>query len=118
MHPNLLLAIFMKYSKNYYQIKSNNEIFDMINSERETVGYYNLPNQDTNEINKYASTIKNKNIIVLGIGGSSLGAKAIYEFLRPPGHPIHLTHFKRGRFSRTDRQTLKFHIKINRLQLN
>ncbi len=73
----------MKYSKNFYQIKSNNDIFDMINSERETVGYYNLPNQDTNEIIKYASTIKNKNIIVLGIGGSSLGAKAIYEFLLP-----------------------------------
>ncbi len=73
----------MKYSKNFYQIKSNNDIFDMINSERETVGYYNLPNQDTNEIIKYASTIKNKNIIVLGIGGSSLGTKAIYEFLLP-----------------------------------
>jgi len=83
MYYILLLVICMKYSKNYYQIKSNNEIFDMINSERETVGYYNLPNQDTNEINKYASTINNKNIIVLGIGGSSLGAKAIYEFLLP-----------------------------------
>ena len=73
----------MKYSKNYYQIKSNNEIFDMINSERDTVGYYNLPNKDTNEIKKYASAINKKNIIVLGIGGSSLGAKAIYEFLLP-----------------------------------
>ena len=83
MHPNLLLAIFMKYSKNYYQIKSNNEIFDMINSERDTIGYYNLPNKDTNEIKKYASAINKKNIIVLGIGGSSLGAKAIYEFLLP-----------------------------------
>ena len=73
----------MKYSKNYYQIKSNNEIFDMINSERDTIGYYNLPNKDTNEIKKYASAINKKNIIVLGIGGSSLGAKAIYEFLLP-----------------------------------
>ncbi len=83
MYSIFLLVICMKYSKNFYQIKSNNDIFDMINSERETVGYYNLPNQDTNEIIKYASTIKNKNIIVLGIGGSSLGAKAIYEFLLP-----------------------------------
>ncbi len=64
----------MEYSKNFYQIKSNSEIFDILKTERESIGYYNLPYQDTAEI---------KAIIVLGIGGSSLGARSIYEFLLP-----------------------------------
>ena len=73
----------MEYSKNFYQIKSNSEIFERIKTERESVGYYNLPYQDTTEIKDYAVTITKKHIVVLGIGGSSLGARAIYEFLLP-----------------------------------
>jgi len=73
----------MKYTKNFYQIKSNSEIFERIKSEREEIGYYNLPYQNTIEIKEYAQTISKKHIIVLGIGGSSLGARAIYEFLLP-----------------------------------
>jgi len=73
----------MEYDKNFYQIKSNNEIFDRIKAERETIGYYALPYQDTSEISSYANKVKQKHIIVLGIGGSSLGARAIYEFLLP-----------------------------------
>jgi glucose-6-phosphate isomerase len=75
----------MKYSKNFYQIKSNQEIFDKIKSERDgdKVGYYQLPEQDTSEIKAYAATIAKKHIMVIGIGGSSLGARAIYEFLLP-----------------------------------
>jgi glucose-6-phosphate isomerase len=73
----------MEYSKNFYQIKSNSEIFERIKAERENVGYYNLPYQDTVEIKDYAKSITKKYIIVLGIGGSSLGARAIYEFLLP-----------------------------------
>ena len=73
----------MKYSKNFYQIKSNTDIFEKIKTERESVGYYNLPYQDTTEIREYAESINKKHIIVLGIGGSSLGARAIYDFLLP-----------------------------------
>jgi glucose-6-phosphate isomerase len=75
----------MKYTKNFYQIKSNNEIFDKIKSEYDAneVGYYQLPYQDTSEIKAYASTITKKSIVVVGIGGSSLGSRAIYEFLLP-----------------------------------
>jgi len=42
----------MKYSKNFYQIKSNQEIFDKIKSERDgdKVGYYQLPEQDTSVV--------------------------------------------------------------------
>jgi glucose-6-phosphate isomerase len=73
----------MQYTKNFYQIKSNSEIFERIKVEREEVGYYNLPYQDTTEIKEYAQTISKKHIVVLGIGGSSIGARAIYEFLLP-----------------------------------
>ncbi len=73
----------MKYFKNFYQIKSNSEIFERIQNERDEIGYYNLPYQDTAEIKTYATNITKKHIIVLGIGGSSLGARAIYEFLLP-----------------------------------
>lgn len=71
----------MKYEKNFYQIKSNDEIFEGIKSEREYIGYYRLPYQDTTDIKEYTNTISKKHIIVVGIGGSSLGARAIYEFL-------------------------------------
>jgi len=73
----------MEYYKNFYQIKSNDEIFERIKKERGDVGYYDLPYQDATEIKDYASTITKKHIIVVGIGGSSLGARAIYEFLLP-----------------------------------
>ena len=51
----------MKYNKNFYQIKSNTEIFERIKSERdgEEIGYYNLPYQDTTEIKDYAATYVN-----------------------------------------------------------
>jgi glucose-6-phosphate isomerase len=71
----------MNYTKNFYQINSNAEIFARIKAERKGVGYYDLPYQDTIEIKEYARSITKKYIVVLGIGGSSLGAKAIYEFL-------------------------------------
>jgi len=37
----------MKYDKNFYQIKSNSEIFERLKAERKGVGYYDLPYQDT-----------------------------------------------------------------------
>jgi glucose-6-phosphate isomerase len=73
----------MQYYKNFYQIKSNDEIFTRLKAEREDIGYYDLPYQDTTQIKAYASTISKKHIVVVGIGGSSLGARAIYEFLLP-----------------------------------
>ncbi len=72
----------MQYNKNFYQIKSNETIFKAIEKEIDTVGYYNLPLQDTTKIKKYAQSIKKKYIAVVGIGGSTLGTKAIYNFLK------------------------------------
>jgi len=71
----------MEYSRNFYQIVSNEQIFKKILEEKKTIGYYSLPFHDLTEIEEYAKTIKKKNILVVGIGGSSLGAKAIHQFL-------------------------------------
>jgi len=71
----------MEYSRNFYQIVSNERIFERLQDEEKTIGYYSLPFNDLAEIEHYASTINSKNIFVVGIGGSSLGAKAIYHFL-------------------------------------
>jgi len=72
----------MKYERNFYQIKSNDEILLNLKDELKTVGYYSLPFQDVGEIETYAASIKSKYIYIIGIGGSTLGTKAIYTFLR------------------------------------
>jgi len=72
----------MKYSKNFYQIRSNATIFAKLQRELETVGYYRLPFADISPILEVAKQVSQSNIVVLGIGGSSLGSRAIYQFLR------------------------------------
>jgi len=59
--------------------------FEAIREEEKTIGYYRLPEQDITPILDYCKTVPSsvKSIAVIGIGGSSLGAKAVYEFLRP-----------------------------------
>jgi len=61
------------------------KLISRIDKEREKIGYYNLPKQNIESILKYAKNFDNtiETIMILGIGGSSLGAKAIYEFLKP-----------------------------------
>jgi glucose-6-phosphate isomerase len=65
--------------------KSAKKLFDEIISEQKVIGYYDLPNQDINKILKFVDSFDKNitNIMVIGIGGSSLGAKAVYEFLKP-----------------------------------
>ena len=72
----------MEYTKNFYQIKSNQEIFSKIVEEKLSIGYYNLPYQNTNHIKDFAKNVKQKHIVVVGIGGSSLGTFAIHKFLQ------------------------------------
>ncbi|BAF72882.1 glucose-6-phosphate isomerase [Sulfurovum sp. NBC37-1] len=59
--------------------------FESIKKEQPTIGYYTLPDQDISPILHYYQTIPDKinTIVVIGIGGSSLGAKAVYEFVKP-----------------------------------
>ena len=72
----------MQYTKNYYQIKSNDAIFERIVEEKSSIGYYELPFQDTGAIKEFASSVTQKDIVVVGIGGSSLGTYAIHQFLK------------------------------------
>lgn len=74
----------------YFDVSRNDaptkkELFEKIKDEKNIIGYYDLPSQDISDILEYASSFDDdiEYIVVLGIGGSSLGAKAIYEFLKP-----------------------------------
>ena len=101
----------MQYQKNFYQMKSNTRIFKEIEEEVDTVGYYDLPQQDTTEIQVYARSIKQKYIAVIGIGGSTLGTHAIHSFLtRSHSYEKNLIFFES-----TD--PIDIHAKVNALDL-
>jgi len=59
--------------------------FEAIKKEQNSIGYYALPEQEVTDICAYCENIapEIETIAVIGIGGSSLGAKAIYEFMKP-----------------------------------
>jgi len=59
--------------------------FQAIEKEQNTMGYYALPEQDITPILEYCNSMVDsvESIAVIGIGGSSLGAKAVYEFIKP-----------------------------------
>ncbi|MEA2016807.1 MAG: glucose-6-phosphate isomerase [Campylobacterota bacterium] len=100
----------MKYSRNFYQIKSNDDIFKQIIQEKEIIGYYHLPYQDTKNIKEFAATVTQKDIVVIGIGGSSLGTFAIHKFVRG------LTNDKKLHFlESTDPLELK--LKVSKINL-
>jgi glucose-6-phosphate isomerase len=72
----------VQYNRNFYQIKDNESIFDAIKDELPEIGYYDLPLQDTSIFKDFAKTVNQKDIAIIGIGGSTLGTIAIYNFLK------------------------------------
>ena len=72
----------MKYTNNYKPTLSDESILQAIIQERESVGYYNLVHQDTTQFKEYANGVQQKSIVVIGIGGSTLGTYAIYKYLK------------------------------------
>lgn len=72
----------MKYEHNFNPTISDEDIFAQIVKEKEHIGYYNLVFTDTAKYKEYAKTVTQKNIVVIGIGGSTLGTYAIYKFLK------------------------------------
>jgi glucose-6-phosphate isomerase len=72
----------MNYKDNFNPTVSDTDVFVEILKEKEAIGYYNLPLQDTTAFKEYAKGVKQKNIVVIGIGGSTLGTYAIYKFLK------------------------------------
>lgn len=83
----------MNYNANFNPRISDSEVFEAIKREKETIGYYNLPFQDTSSVKEYAKTVKQSNIAVIGIGGSTLGTYAIYSFLIRSRHFEKKLHF-------------------------
>ncbi|MFA7070470.1 MAG: glucose-6-phosphate isomerase [Sulfurimonas sp.] len=72
----------MTYRHNFNPTLSDDDIFASIVKEREYIGYYTLVHQSTKEYKDFAQSVKQKNIVVIGIGGSTLGTYAIYKFLK------------------------------------
>ncbi|WP_415397861.1 glucose-6-phosphate isomerase [Sulfurimonas sp. CS5] len=72
----------MKYQDNFNPSISDADVFNEIIKEKENIGYYNLVHQDTKVFKEYARSVKQTNIVVIGIGGSTLGTYAIYKFLK------------------------------------
>ena len=72
----------MNYEDNYNPSISDTKLFNEILKEKESIGYYNLVQQDIASYKEYASSVEQKHIVVIGIGGSTLGTYAIYKFLK------------------------------------
>ena len=72
----------MHYRDNFNPTISDADIFAEILKEKESIGYYRLPFVDTTPFCNYAESVKQKNVVVIGIGGSTLGTYAIYKFLK------------------------------------
>lgn len=72
----------MNYRDNYNPTISDEDAFIDILKEKEHIGYYNLPGQDTTAFKEYAEGVTQTNIVVIGIGGSTLGTYAIYKYLK------------------------------------
>ena len=72
----------MRYEDNFNPTVSDEVVFSEILKEKESIGYYELVNQDSSHFKEYAKSVDKKNIVVVGIGGSTLGTYAIYKFLK------------------------------------
>ncbi|MBD3796178.1 MAG: glucose-6-phosphate isomerase [Campylobacterales bacterium] len=72
----------MQYRHNFNPTISDEEIFEKIIEEKKEIGYYTLPLQDLSKYKEYAQRVKQTNIVVIGIGGSTLGTYAIYKYLK------------------------------------
>ena len=66
-------------------LKKKNALFEAIKEEEKKIGYYHLPFGNIQKIQAQLQSFNDeiKDIVVIGIGGSSLGTKAIYNFLKP-----------------------------------
>jgi glucose-6-phosphate isomerase len=75
----------VKNSLYYPQVSlSDKEIFAEIKKEREIIGYYSLPDVDTTVLKTKLDDLNfpQKQIAIIGIGGSTLGTYAIYNFMK------------------------------------
>ncbi len=71
----------------FFDIKPDLSAYEFAYKESSNIGYYSLPEQDLDYLKKYRGDFNSKNkdiphLVVIGIGGSSLGLKAIYRTLK------------------------------------
>ncbi len=72
--------IYFEYENN---IKEKEAYFNVLQEyESGRIGYYHLPETSQKFLNTDFSDIEYDEVVVLGIGGSSLGTKAIYEMIK------------------------------------
>jgi len=102
----------MNYKHNFNPTISDEDLFSEIKIEKEHIGYYNLVHQDTSAFKEYGATVKQSNIVVIGIGGSSLGAKAIYEFIKP------IKKLKRELYFFESTDPVNIHTILDKIDLN
>lgn len=80
-------------NKLYFTTKNITDITPFIAKERQTIGFYDLPEIDVQPYLDYAKQTTAKDIVIVGIGGSALGTSAVYEFIqsvRPLDKKIHI----------------------------
>lgn len=80
-------------NKLFFSTKVNKSFSSVLFKESEKVGFYHLCDVDTSEYKTYAQSIKQKHIVVVGIGGSALGTSAIHHFLGLGKHFEKRLHF-------------------------
>lgn len=56
-------------------------MIDQLTKERESIGFYDLCLQDTQPYKTFAANVTQQEVVVVGIGGSALGASAVYKFI-------------------------------------
>ena len=74
-------------NKLFFDVKVDLTAFEAICEEQKSIGYYSLPEQNLDYLDIYKKEFEEKNsdiehLVVIGIGGSSLGLKAIYRTLK------------------------------------
>ncbi len=70
----------MKNTQYFSTLPSDEIVFEEIKKETKEIGYYNLPFSSLEYLNSL-DRFTQKHIVIIGIGGSSLGTYAIYNFL-------------------------------------
>ena len=77
-------------NKLYFNSNYEESLLFRIKEEKNKIGHYNLPQQDTTYISNYLKELDKiqkinsiNDIVIIGIGGSSLGIKSIYYFIQP-----------------------------------
>jgi glucose-6-phosphate isomerase len=67
----------------FFEHNFSDELFNFAKQEAEHIGFWRLVDENLSKYVSFADEVSQKCIAIIGIGGSSLGVEAIYNFLRP-----------------------------------